>query len=91
MTDKNYQEYVIPLNGVTMVFAKTEKGIVGCGLFDIPVFERFNCPAAKARNLKGPIADIEGLLSANIIELNDSAKKLGIKEGMTGKEALELM
>ena len=87
---KNSAEgYVFPLNGVVMVFAKTDVGIIGCGLFDIPVFERFKCPAAKVRSLKGPITDIEGLLTASVIEMNGSAKKLGIVEGISGKEALE--
>ena len=89
LSKKTAQGSVIPLNGVTLVFAKTDAGFVGCGLFDIPVFERFNCPAAKVRSQKGPITDIEGLLSAPVIEVNDSAKKLGINEGISGKEALE--
>ncbi len=89
--NKNAEGYIIPLNGMTMVFAKTDKGFVGCGLFDIPVFERFASPAAKVKSSAGPITNIEGLLSANVIDLNESAKKLGIEQGMSGLEALEKM
>jgi uncharacterized protein YunC (DUF1805 family) len=89
LSKKTAKGFIIPLNGVTMVLAKTDVGVVGCGLLDIPVFERFKCPAAKVRSLKGPITDIESLLDATVIELNGSAKKLGIVEGMSGKKALE--
>ena len=89
LSKKTAEGYVFPLNGVSMVFAKTDIGIVGCGLFEIPVFERFKCPAAKVRSLKGPITDIKGLLEASVIETNDAAKQLGIVEGISGKDALE--
>lgn len=89
LSNKTAKGFIIPLNGVTLVLAKTDVGIVGCGLLDIPVFEKFKCPAAKVRSLKGPITDIESLLDATVIEMNNSAKILGINEGISGKEALE--
>ena len=89
LSKKTAKGDAIPLFGVTMVYAKTDKGFVGCGLFDVGAFDKFGCPAAKVRSSKGPITDIPGLLGAQVVELNSAAKAAGISEGMTGKDALE--
>ena len=37
------------------------------------------------------VREMKDLLNAKIVEMTNEAKTLGIKEGMTGKEALEKM
>jgi len=37
------------------------------------------------------IKNFDDALKAKIVEVSDKAKENGIKEGMTGREALELM
>ncbi len=84
--------YIVPLGTVNLVFAKTGSGMIACGAFDVMALDKFNYPAAKMKsNHGGPIATVEDLLNGVVREANASAGKRGVKEGMTGKEALELM
>ncbi len=89
LSNKTAQGDVVPLFGVTMVYAKTDKGFVGCGLYDVNVFDKFGCPAAKVRSPKGPITDMQGLLDSPVVEVNSCAKAVGVHEGITGRDALE--
>ena len=92
LATKTAEGYVIPLGMVNLVFAKTANGMVGCGAFDVMALDKFSYPAAKMKSSHGgPIATVADLLDGVVREANASAAKRGVKEGMTGKEALELM
>jgi len=82
-----YKEYVVPVGNINLVMAAAKKGIVGCGLLDIAAFDKFGLAAAKVSG----VSSIDDLLKAEIKAVNNKAQDLGIKAGMTGKEALELM
>lgn len=84
--------YVIPLGPVSLVSAVTDIGMVGCGAFDVAALNNFNYPAAKVRPAQGrSIATIEDLLQGIVKEVNPAAEELGLKVGLTGREALELL
>ncbi len=89
--DIDAEGYVVDFGPVSLVFAKTDKGTVGCGIFDIETFQKFHFAAAKAKGSAGPIKNIEDLLEAEIVAVNEAAKALGVETGMTGREALEKM
>ncbi len=91
ISGKAAKGYTVSFGDFSLVFAKTDKGMVGCGLFDVSVFDRFGYPAAKAKAKEGLISDIPSLLSAEIVAANSSAEKAGVRTGMTGAQALELM
>lgn len=64
--------------------------MIGCGAFDVMALDAFKYPAAKMKSATGgAIATIDDLLNGTVKEANKEAEKLGIKTGMTGKEALE--
>jgi uncharacterized protein YunC (DUF1805 family) len=85
---KQIEINVIPLKGVNIVLAKTQKGMIGCGVFDVMALDKWEYPAAKMKGRNGPIVTGQDLLAASVAAANESAKKLGIKEGMSGTEAL---
>jgi uncharacterized protein YunC (DUF1805 family) len=83
---------VNPLGPVSLVGIVTNLGLVGCGAFDVAVLNNFGYPAAKARPAqRSSIATIENLLQGIVKEVNSAAEKLGLKVGLTGREALELL
>ncbi len=89
---KQADGYVIPLGPVSLVNIVTDVGMVGCGAFDVSALNSFGYPAAKVRPAQGTsIATIEDLLQGIVKEVNPAAEKLGLKIGLTGKEALELL
>ena len=91
LAGKQAHGYVIPLGPVNLVLVVTDKGMVGCGAFDVMALSSFGYPAARVRPSKGSsISSIEDLLNGIVKEANPAAEKLGVKIGMSGREALDL-
>lgn len=68
----------------------TNRGMVGCGIYDVHVAGEFGMAVAIARGTPArPLREPEDLLDAKIVDLSEPAKKLGLTAGMTGREALE--
>lgn len=92
LTRKQADGYVIPLGTINLVNVVTDMGMVGCGAFDVAALNNFGYPAAKVKPSKGgSIATIDDLMQGIVKEVNPAAEKLGLKVGITGKEALDLL
>ena len=66
-----------------------ERGVVGCGIFDIPVCDEFKMAVAIARGTpQHPLVEPEDLYDAKIVGVSKLAAEYGVKEGMTGLEAV---
>jgi uncharacterized protein YunC (DUF1805 family) len=92
LAEKQADGYIIPLGGIKLVSVVTDMGMVGCGAFDVAALNNFSYPAAKVRPSKGDsIASIEDLMAGIVKEVNPAAERLGLKAGITGREALEML
>jgi len=92
LTRKVATGFVIPLGPANLVAIKTDVGLVGCGAFDVAALDSFSYPAVKVRPSLGPsIVDTDDILRGIVKEANRSALGRGIKTGMTGRQALELL
>ena len=70
----------------------THRGLVGCGIYDVKIAGEFGMAVAIARGTPArPLREPEDLLGATIVEVSPPAEKLGLRPGMTGKEALETL
>lgn len=70
----------------------TKAGIVGCGIYDLETPAEFGQAIAIAKGTpENPLCEPEDLYDAKIVGCTPQASSIGIKEGMTGKEAVELM
>jgi uncharacterized protein YunC (DUF1805 family) len=76
--------YVVDLPGAPLVAAKTAKGFVMCGFLDIRSANKFGVPAAVVRGVK----TVEELLSKPVSDVSLAAESLGVRPGMSGREAL---
>lgn len=84
--------FVIPLGPVSLVAVVAKSGLAGCGAFDVAALDTFGYPAARVRGAEGrPIATLQDLLAGIVREVNSAGGRFGIAEGMTGKEALDLL
>jgi uncharacterized protein YunC (DUF1805 family) len=79
-------------DGGQFVMIVGEKGIVSCGVIDMAVMNRFDAAIAVARGTpEKALVTSDDLLNATIAEVTDKAAALGVKVGMTGREALEVL
>jgi uncharacterized protein YunC (DUF1805 family) len=70
----------------------TAAGMVGCGIYDVKIAGEFGQAVAIARGTpQKPLVEPEDLFEAKIVEVSPPAEKLGIRPGMTGREAVELL
>ncbi len=70
----------------------TEAGLVGCGIYDLRTATEFGQAVAIARGTpEKPLVEPEDLLPARIIDATPQAKALGVRVGMTGREAVETL
>jgi len=68
------------------------KGMVGCGAFDVKLMEAHNQVIAVARGtIEKHLVTCEDLLNARIWGATRLAKGFGIKKGMCCREAVELL
>ena len=70
----------------------TQAGLVGCGIYDVKTAGEFGQAVAIARGTPAqPLVEPEDLFDAKIVDASAPAKELGIRIGMTGREAVELL
>jgi catechol 2,3-dioxygenase-like lactoylglutathione lyase family enzyme/uncharacterized protein YunC (DUF1805 family) len=70
----------------------TSSGIVGCGIYDLKTAGEFGQAIAIARGTPAnPLCEPEDLFAAKIVGATPKAESFGIRIGMAGKEAVELM
>ncbi|MCX7927766.1 MAG: YunC family protein [Candidatus Omnitrophica bacterium] len=78
--------------GFSILLACGSKGFLACGVFDLTALEAFGQAAALVESSpENPIGNLERFVGRNITKANSKAKALGIKEGMSVKEAFELI
>jgi uncharacterized protein YunC (DUF1805 family) len=70
----------------------TEAGLVGCGIYDLKTAAEFGQAVAIARGTpEQPLVEPEDLFEAHIVDATPQARELGIRVGMTGREAVEVL
>ena len=70
----------------------TAVGIVGCGVYDMHTPAEFGQAIAIARGTPAhPLVEPEDLYDATIVDCTPRAEAYGIRKGMSGREAVELM
>ena len=87
---KEVTGYIIPIGPVNLVFAQTNKGLVGCGAIDVIALEKFKIPAVKVRpTTADSVRNIDDLLTGVVALANSFAKEAGIVQDISGEEALK--
>src|SRR5436305_7989134 len=70
----------------------TRAGIVGCGIYDLKTPAEFGQAIAIAKGTPAnPLTEPEDLFDARIVGLTPKAAAYGVRVGMTGREAVEVM
>jgi uncharacterized protein YunC (DUF1805 family) len=68
------------------------KGMVGCGAFDVKLMEKHDQVIATSHgSIEHPLITCDDLLEAKIMEVTKLAREFGVKPGLSGKEAADLL
>ncbi len=83
--------FVVRLGPVNLVAVVAARGMIGCGAFDVIALDRFAYAAVRVQGQAGrPVMDIEDLRKGVVKVVNNAAAALGVREEMSGSEALDL-
>lgn len=77
----------IEVGRAPLLLIKARKGFLMCGYLDINAADSLGDIAAKVTG----VSTFEDVLRAEVVEVSEKAKGIGIREGMRGKDALEKM
>jgi len=70
----------------------TPKGQVACAIFDLAVMEEFGMVGAIAKGTpENPLRKPEDLYEAIVVGVTSKASAYGVKKGMSGRNALQLL
>ena len=75
------------MQSAPLLLIKADKGFVMCGYLDMETADVLGDVAVKVKG----VSTFDDVLGAAVVGATQPAIRLGIKIGMTGKEALELM
>ena len=79
---------VMPIGPVSLVYARTERGMLACGAIDPAALEKFGLAVARVKPMSGSsIGSLDDLLAGEVREANAAAQALGIQPGMSGRAA----
>jgi uncharacterized protein YunC (DUF1805 family) len=82
-----FTAYSIPTTNTSILIIGAKKGFLGCGYLNVEIANKVNDICAIVTGVKTP----DDMLEAKVVGLSNAAIELGIKKGMSGKEALLLM
>ncbi|MCX6667664.1 MAG: DUF1805 domain-containing protein [Euryarchaeota archaeon] len=83
--DKGQAEgFRIDLDNAPLILMKARKGYIMCGYLNMNAANKLGDIAGRVTGVKS----FEDVLNAEIVEISDNAKKLGLAVGMKGKEFL---
>ena len=82
---------ILELPKTRVISISTTRGYLMCGVLNVPDLDHLH-PERKiiAARVVG-VREIDDLLHAKVVEVTAEANRLGIREGMTGREALNKM
>jgi uncharacterized protein YunC (DUF1805 family) len=82
---------MVELPKVRVLSISTYNGFIMCGVLNVKILDQLHPERKIVAAAVIGVQKIEDMLSAKVSETTKEASKLGIKKGMTGKEALEKM
>jgi uncharacterized protein YunC (DUF1805 family) len=82
-----FEAIAIPTSNTNILLIKARLGLLACGYIKMEIANKVGDVCAIVTGVKTN----EDMLSAKVVAVSEEAAKLGVKENMTGQEALLLM
>lgn len=82
--EKDFEAWRIPSESAAILLIKATHGFIGCGYFDVETANKLQEHVAIVKGVK----TFDDMLEAKIVACSNPAEAVGIRIGMTGREAL---
>jgi uncharacterized protein YunC (DUF1805 family) len=79
--------FLIELGTAPLILIKAKKGYVMCGYLNMSAANKLGDIAGRVTGVK----NFEDVLNADVVEVSDNAKKIGLKEGIKAREFLNAL
>jgi len=76
--------FIIQLGTAPLILIKAKKGYVMCGYLNMNAANKLGDVAGRVTGVKS----FDDVLNADIVELSENAKNIGLKEGMKARDFL---
>lgn len=76
--------FLIELGAAPLVLIKANNGFVMCGYLNMSVANKLGDIAGRVTGVKS----FDDVLNADVVEVSENAKKIGLKEGMKARDFL---
>ena len=81
---KEFAGYRIDTGHTALLLIKGKSGFLGCGYINVEVADRVGDAAVIVSGVK----TFDDMYAAKVVKVSKQAVELGVREGMTGREAL---
>jgi uncharacterized protein YunC (DUF1805 family) len=81
---KEFEAWRIPTESASILLIKATHGFIGCGYFDVETANKLQEDVAIVTGVK----TFDDMLEAKIVKCSNSAETIGVRVGMTGRDAL---
>ena len=81
---QDYQGVHVATGKSNILLIQARAGFLACGYFDVAVANRLGDAAAIVTGVQ----TYDDMLAAPVVRLSEAAQAAGVREGMTGREAL---
>ena len=81
---KEFEAWRIPTESATILLIKAAHGFIGCGYFDVQTANKLQEHVGIVTGVK----TFDDMLEAKIFACSNSAEVVGLRKGMSGREAL---
>jgi len=84
---REYETLKVDLDPAPLILVRGKKGFLMCGYLNMEAADKLGAVAVSTSGVK----TVDDILNKPVTKISMKARDLGVKEGMTGRQALEYL
>jgi len=84
---REYETLKVDLDPAPLILVRGKKGFLMCGYLNMEAADKLGAVAVSTSGVK----TVDDILNKPVTKISVKARELGVKEGMTGRQALEYL
>ena len=84
---REYETLKVDLDPAPLILVRGKKGFLMCGYLNMEAADKLGAVAVSTSGVK----TVDDILNKPVTKISKKARELGVKEGMTGRQALEYL